>query len=506
MPIDLLLVNAPIDLGKKQFDLAFPFQRSLNFGLLSLAGVARHHGFSVRLFDPQLDKTRDSQDWIRDIIRDCKPHVIGISCISGFSYPSALQFAAIGREAAPDSTIIVGGKDHVGQLGATVLADCPAIDVVVKGEAESTLPSLLSAIRNGRSLSDIPNLVIRDETGALIATNLSAVAAQGECAQLDYSLLPEFQNYAPSIEVSRGCGFGCEFCVTARTKVRRVAPATIIDRVDQLVRKYDNEDLKLYFETPMFLMRDSEIETLAELRRQRGMQFTWRTETRVDYLSGDRLELLAQAGLRVLDVGFESGDPDLLLKMHKTKSPAAYLAKAREVLAAAYNLGITLKLNVLFYIGETPRSIARTLDFLQSCMPYVECVSAYPLLSYPGAKLETSLVPMLGTVGGGVVTAPEWKARHLAPINLSAELSYHEASRLGLDFAKAFQSQDTFYYQKTYGYFSPGVTKETFVAAVNDYGLDKLPFASDAEHSRQLRTRLRTTLDGRPQASDDRGA
>jgi anaerobic magnesium-protoporphyrin IX monomethyl ester cyclase len=495
MRADVLFVNAPIDLGKKQFDLAFPFQRTLNFGLLSLAGVAQRHGFSVQLFDPQIDRRRDPQVWLKEVIAECEPYIVGISCISGFSYPVALQFAKIAREAAPECRIVIGGKDHVGQLGTVVLADCSAIDVVVKGEAESILPNLLSALRNGNSLEDIPNLTIRGEGGIALDTRFDAAAAEGECAALDYSLLPQFQDYAPSIEVSRGCSFGCDFCVTANTRVRRVSPALIVNEIEGLVDKYDDDQLKLYFETPMFLMRDNDLIALAELRRRRGMHFTWRTETRVDYLSRHRLELLADAGMRVLDVGFESGDPDLLLKMHKTRHPDAYLAKAREILSAAYDLGVTLKLNVLFYVGETPKTIAHTLDFLESCIPCVDCVSAYPLISYPGAKLERSLGPMLESVGGELVTSPEWQARHLTPINLSARLSYQQASSLALGFAKGFQTLETFYRQKTYGYFSPNVTKQRFEAAVNDYGLDRLPFERDADHASRARVRLRAELD-----------
>ncbi len=474
--LDVLLLNAPADLGKKSFDLAFPFQRQLNFGLLSLATVAHSKGFSVAIADPQVASDRDSNRFLEDIFHYYNPRVVGISCISGFSYPTALYFADAARQLQPDCTVVIGGKDHVGQLGAAVLTDCAAIDVVVRGEAEGILPDLLTCLRHGTSLAKVSNLIIRSETGNHHSTLFSQVAAQGDFVSLDYSFLPDARAFPPSVEVSRGCSFGCDFCVSARTAVRRLTPLTILDQVETLTRHYGDDELRVYFETPMFLMNDADIAELANERRRRQMRFTWRTETRVDYLNAQRLVQLANAGLRVVDLGFESGCPAILTRMKKTNHPDAYLERTKEVLRVAYDSGVTVKLNVLFYVGETLKTVSDTLAFLNGCMPCVDCVSAYPLLLYPGARLGSSLAQALVEVGGSLVTSPEWNARHLTPVNLSAELSYADASRLGLRFAKAFQTEAKFFHQKSYGYFSPGTTFQRFSNAAREFGVERLPF------------------------------
>jgi radical SAM superfamily enzyme YgiQ (UPF0313 family) len=491
---DLLLVNAPADLGKKAFDLAFPFQRRLNFGLLSLATVVRNQGFTVHLFDPQVRPERDALEWLRQVVSECKPRIVGISCISGFSYPIALALAKTVRGLSSACPILFGGKDHVGQLGPVVLKDCDAVDIVVRGEGEIVLPQLVKALLSGAALSEIPNIVMRHNDGTITETRYDVGAAQAPWTCLDYNLLPDSTGFAPSIEVSRGCSFGCDFCVSARSRIRRRTPEDIVGEAERLVQHWQNPDLRIYFETPMFIMTDEEIRSLSAARERRGLRFTWRTETRVDYLSASRLKLLHQAGLRVLDLGVESGDPETLLRMGKTSRPDSYLSKAKDVIEAAAQLGITVKINVLFYLGETPATILTTLNFLEACSACVNCVSAYPLMLYPGAKLVGEISQQLETSGGSLVTTSDWKARHLMPVNPSRSLTYEGASSIGLAFAKSFQVLDTFYHQKTYGYFSPTVTLQEFRAAAHRYGLDKLPFVLTRDEAEAARAKLRCQL------------
>ncbi|TWB86770.1 radical SAM superfamily enzyme YgiQ (UPF0313 family) [Bradyrhizobium macuxiense] len=490
---DLLLVNAPADLGKKAFDLAFPFQRRLNFGLLSLATVVRDRGFTVHLLDPQIGPERDAIEWLRQTIKECEPRIVGISCISGFSYPIALAFAKAVRGLSPTCPILIGGKDHVGQLGATVLEDCESIDIVVRGEGETVLPQLVEALLHGASLSEIPNLVVR-HGGFIGETRYDAGAAQAPWTCLDYDLLPDSRGFAPSIEVSRGCSFGCDFCVSARSRIRRRTPEEIVGEAERLVEHWQNPDLRIYFETPMFIMTDEEIRSLSAERDRKGLKFTWRTETRVDYLSTARLTLLHQAGLRVLDLGVESGDAGTLLRMGKTSRPHSYLSKAKEVIESANQLGVIVKVNVLFYLGETPATILTTLDFLEGCSESVNCVSAYPLMLYPGAKLEGSIERQLQRFGASLITTKEWKARHLVPVNPSRQLTYAQAASIGLSFGKSFQALDTFYHQKTYGYFSPNVTLQEFRTAAIQYGIDKLPFVLTPNEAKAARGQLKSCL------------
>lgn len=488
--MDLLLVNIPIDLGKKPYDLAFPFLKRLNFGILVIASYMKERGFNVGIFDPQAHPEEDCLIKLIQKIEQHSPNVIALSCVSGFSYPSCLKIASTIRQKFPSIPIVVGGKDHVGQIAETVLSECSAIDIVVRGEGEEILCQLVEHITNKKPLNSINNIVYRDIDGEIRSNHYNLALNPHKMAPLNYSLYPNFQTFAPSLEVGRGCTFGCEFCVSAKTGVRKKDIPSIIDEAEYITDIYGDNEICIYLETPMFLMQDEEISQLAIQRQDRGLNFTWRTSTRVEYLTPDRLDKLAKAGCRILDLGLESASFDILIRMGKTRDPKRYLDRTSEILRAAHDLGIIIKLNILFYIGDTLETIATTFSYLTENLPYVNSVSAYPLLLYPGSSLETGIGEEIKRYGGEIITDAVWQSRHLWPVNPSPELTYDSLQELGILFAKSFQTMETFYIQKRYGYFSPGISYTEFVNAAIKFGIESLPFSKDSQEMESNRQAL----------------
>ncbi|OUL28512.1 radical SAM protein [Nostoc sp. 106C] len=497
--IDLLLVNVPIDLGKKPYDLAFPFLKRLNFGILAIASYMKEREFQVEIFDPQAysEENYSEEDCINKLLQEieyCSPLVVGLSCISGFSYLSCKKIAYLIRQVFPSILILVGGKDHVGQIADTVLSECAAIDIVVRGEGEEVLCQLINSVKNKNSLEKVPNIVYRDVTGKINSTLFDLALNPQEITRLNYSLYPNFHSFPPSLEISRGCPFGCAFCVSAKTGVRKKDVSTIIEEAEYITQIYGDNEICLYLETPMFLMQDKEISQLACMKKEKGLNFTWRTETRVDYLSPVRLQKLAEAGLRVLDLGFESASPDILTRMGKTQNTKKYLEQASEILRSAYDLEIIVKMNILFYIGETVETIGETISFLEQNLPYTTSVSAYPLLLYPGSSLETGIEEHIKEYGGSLVKDSTWEERHLWPVNPSTVFTYDTLQELGTLFTKSFQTMEIFYKQKKYGYFSPSISYLEFVQRSEKFGIEKLPFSKGQEELNNNRQKLWSKL------------
>ena len=113
---------------------------------------------------------------------------------------------------------------------------------------------------------------------------------------------------------------------------------------------------------------------------------TWSCNARahVDY---DTLKALRDNGLRLLLVGFESGNQDILNHIHK----GIKLDMAREFMANCRKLGI--KVHGTFIIGlpvETRETIEETIRFAQELDPHTIQVSiAAP---YPGTELYNESV------------------------------------------------------------------------------------------------------------------
>src|SRR4051812_42274922 len=91
--MDLLLVSVPPRTRKKPYDDALTFAKSLNFGLLALATHARGQGYSVQIVDPQALPEEAALRSVLEAIAAARPAVVGLSCISGFSYPTLKCYA-----------------------------------------------------------------------------------------------------------------------------------------------------------------------------------------------------------------------------------------------------------------------------------------------------------------------------------------------------------------------------------------------------------------------------
>jgi len=486
----IVLINIPPDDAKKPYDKAFRFSRVMNFGLLSIATYLHSHGVSVRLLDLF---TYDVVDPWKDVLCEIKkesPVAIGLSCISGFSYPPFRHASKLIKSLFPDIKILAGGKDHVGLIARVVLSECEEIDILVKDEGEIVTLEILKALMNQHSLSKIPNIAYRNVRGSIVETHSDANSILDEIPSLDYTLYPDYISFPPSIEVSRGCPYRGSFCGSAKTRIRKKPVVEVIKDVKTINKLYKTSGPTIYFETPMFIFTNAEIDELVNIRRREELEFTWRTETRVEYLDTQSIDKLAMAGLRVVDLGLESASPEILLRMNKTSNPDSYLNAATKVLKEAFENGLIIKINLLFYIGENRKTLSETITFLDSNRDYIRSISAYPFILYPSVRDNPDIQTQLSQHGGSFDTSREWEERHLIAVNPSVEFSYAELQHIGILFGKSYQSINTFFEQKRFGYLSPGISFSEFKAQSEHFGIEKFPFFIDKKQSETAKSEL----------------
>src|SRR5215470_11776964 len=136
-------------------------------GILSLAAVLEARGF-----EPQVvDLNRVYYSWLRDsdhnhtdfcrfagdyfAARDFD--FFGFSTVCS-SYPLTLRIAAEVKRAHPNSVVGLGGP-QASVVDVATLGAFPFIDLIVRGEAELTLPELIDALQGGSSLASCPSAI-----------------------------------------------------------------------------------------------------------------------------------------------------------------------------------------------------------------------------------------------------------------------------------------------------------------------------------------------------------
>ncbi len=363
-----------------------------------------------------------------------------LSIPSFYAVSWAQEFISKVRKIKPFQPIIVGGRwvigDHPERL-SKLLGD---VDLVVPGIGETVLPKIISQFvrlsPNHTSIDTLPT-------------------------PLNYALLKDRKLYQPSIEVSRGCGMGCSFCQERDEKLLTLkSPANVVSELRSTILSDELRPMTPYFEASVFAPNKKWAEELRNLLIDSGISVGWRAEARADSSLLDFIEILSEGGLKVIDLGLESANPEQLTRMKKTKDPVRYLSRASELLKRAHALGVSTKVNVLLFAGETISSIAQTTEWLEEHRPFISGVSVGPVMCFGWQETVASYIDELSVFGASLVT--EQPILGVGRLNLSREIDYDHSMDLSKSISQSFMSAEQYFDLKAFSYFPRSYLFEDF--------------------------------------------
>jgi hopanoid biosynthesis associated radical SAM protein HpnJ len=279
---------------------------------------------------------------------------------------------------------------HVAVLPEQTLRDNKIIDFVCRHEFDYTCKELAE----GREYRDIKGLSWRDENGELQRTEDRELVPNWDAMP---SVLPTYAEHLDitkyfigyllhpyvSFYTGRGCPAKCTFCLWPQTigghKYRTKSPDCVGREMDEAVSIWGSKVREYMFDDDTFTIDKQRAIAISE--HMKRLKLTWSCNARahVDY---DTLKTLRDNGLRLLLVGFESGNQQILDRIKK----GIKLDMAREFMKNCKKLGI--KVHGTFIIGlpvETKETVEETIRFAQELDPHTIQVSiAAP---YPGTEL-----------------------------------------------------------------------------------------------------------------------
>ncbi len=222
-------------------------------GLLYLASYVREQGHDVSIFDGTF---ATGEDAFIAHLEEHQPDVVGIAALIT-SKDAALSLARIA--AGTGASVILGGPDPTIDPGA-YLADA-AVDLVVHHEGEQTIAALLDRADEGTLTIE----GIEDEQGIAFRKNARIQINQPRPPIENLDELPppardlidmeryfhmweEARGYTSiTVSTSRGCPFGCEWCVDAvhGQEFRQRSPESVAAEVRELEELYGPESIRL---------------------------------------------------------------------------------------------------------------------------------------------------------------------------------------------------------------------------------------------------------------------
>ena len=262
-----------------------------------------------------------------------------------------------------------------------------AIDFVCSKEFDHSIVDFA----NGKPLAEIPgvswleNGAFRSNPERAPIENLDELPWVSKVYKRDLDFtrynVPFLKHPFISLYTSRGCPAMCTFCLWPQTHSgHRWRLRSNDDVVNEVIWAKENFPglQEIFFDDDTFNYQKKR--TIELCKKLEKANVTWSCTSRVttDY---DTLSAMKDAGARLMIVGYESGDQQILKNIKK----GATLDMARRFTKNAHKLGLTIHGDFIVGLpGETRESIRRTVDFAKELDTETIQVSiAHP---YPGTE------------------------------------------------------------------------------------------------------------------------
>ncbi|MCF1479712.1 radical SAM protein [Agrobacterium vitis] len=451
----VVFVSAGMSAPKKRDHSLARRQLYLNYGALSLATMLQLKGYETLLLHGEHDTPEVAME--RLVARGALPSSfpLMVSIPSFYALDWAKAFCALAKKADRDCRIIVGGRWVVGPDVAWLRTKLPEADILVEGLGEPIVESLLSGNPDLRRLS-----------------------APTPGFTLNHLLVDGYERYQPSVEASRGCGMKCVFCEERDIPLEKLRdPDDLAASMALVQEQYRGAAIHPYLQSSMFAPSRQWSERLALAVERLGLRVEWRTETRVDAMTPETVAALAQAGLKVIDLGLETASPAQILAMGKSRDPDRYLRRASDLVEACREHGVRVKANVLLYAGETQRTLDETTTWLDHHVSAIAGVSVGPVIAYGPPKTADPLLSDWIARGARPVDPASAEATGITMMHLSKDFDAAEAEAASLSLSRRFMDTGSYFELKSFSYYPRDYARADFDRDVAAADPARLPFA-----------------------------
>ncbi len=336
-------------------------------------------------------------DWDRkQVLADIKmfePDLI----VMDSSFPSLNNDISVAeeiRECSPSVKVVLVGPP-ASQFPERILQS-KGIDIVARWEYDLTIREIVDTLAKDGGMQNIKGISYKQNRQILHNPNreftksedldsipfVSKVYAKHlnvEDYFLGNSLYPEVQ-----IFTGRGCPFQCTFCSWPQTlmgkKYRVRSIPNVVDEMEWIQRNLPQVK-EIFFEDDTFTIDKTRVIAFAREYMARGLTIAWACNARVG-LDYETMRIMNQANCRLLIVGYESGNDDILRNIKKGTSVDAIKQFARDAKRSGL---LVLGDFIIGLPGETKATVCQTRELINQIRPDVLQVSVCS--PFPGTEL-----------------------------------------------------------------------------------------------------------------------
>ena len=323
-----------------------------------------------------------------DVVPMASAHDLIVLHTSSPTFAGDVKIAEALKAENPSVTVGFVGPKVAVEPEVSLMAS-EAIDFVAREEFDFTIVE----VAEGRPLASVDGISYRGRDGQVVHNPDRAILEDMDSLPFvspvykrdlrpeDYYIGYLLHPYL-SLYTGRGCRSRCTFCLWPQTvgghRYRTRSVANVLEEAALLPRLFPQMK-ELFFDDDTFTDDRPRVEAIARGLGQLGL--TWSCNAKAN-VPRETLKVLADNGLRLLLVGYESGNQQVLNNVKK----GIRVDRARRFATDCRDLGITVHGTFILGLpGETQETIQETIRFAREVNPHTLQVSV--AAPYPGTEM-----------------------------------------------------------------------------------------------------------------------
>jgi len=387
---DVLLVNTPSSLVPHTGDDYLSYDHNMPLGLVCVASYLAECGYSVSIVDSYAENLGIFTTVDRIFSRGTLPRVIGFNSSSP-NIHIVHKIAACIKSLRGDITIVCGGP-HA-SLATEHTLSTGDVDYAIVGEGEIPFLNLVRSLFEGRNTSPegIPG-VFSQQSGKISGRRNIVLIDLAAMPLPRLDLLPLERYFAINkriyIHTSRGCAFRCIYCSVPECwgrSVRQIPVNVIRSQTNELLTRYEPDELQIVDDN--FSHKNGRfIRAFCDMNVEEGWSVRWKCQLRADLLDKATIEMMSKTGCFEVDIGIESGNPEIQRYIRKNLD----LTKTLDTISLINKLGISTK--AFFMLGFPEETWAQLTDTINYAVELknsgLKDIAFFPVMPFPGTEIS----------------------------------------------------------------------------------------------------------------------
>lgn len=295
-----------------------PGKKEPPLGALSVAAALESLGVAVDFRDYQLAPSASwcSGEPLARFLEGSTP-VVGVSCFADM-LPAVLDATRRLCRRRPETTVILGGPGP-SAAGRRILQRFPWVDGVVSGEGEETIAQWVAWARRPRSESlPIASMTLRHRGRVIVGPPRPRLADLDALPRPAYHLLDWSAYERANVITMRGCPYRCGFCDVAALWGHRSVYRGLDRVLEEMLMLRDVHGKRgIGIVDDTFVQNPSRVREFCRLLLRHGSGIEWGCFARVNLMTRELAEEMAEAGCRAVFYGVDSGSPKVLERIQK---------------------------------------------------------------------------------------------------------------------------------------------------------------------------------------------